>query len=121
MAPVQVSPVQHTQTGPAVKTAAGRVFYGGGGITPDIEVRLPAGSPVRSRIIDETFYFTRLLVAGALPGLKGYRVDKVEYGRDPKPSDFPVNDRVIEAFRDFVKADLQAGFTVTQFDAELDS
>jgi carboxyl-terminal processing protease len=118
--PAQVSPVQHTQTGPAVKTAAGRVFYGGGGITPDIEVRLPAGSLVRNRIIDETFYFTRLLAAGAVPGLEAYRVDKVQYGRDPKPSDFPVSDRVIDAFRDFVKADSQAGFTVAQLDAELD-
>src|SRR6266498_4894401 len=33
------SPTPHPQTGPAVKTAAGRVFYGGGGITPDIEVK----------------------------------------------------------------------------------
>lgn len=119
-APAQIAPGQHTQTGPAVKTAAGRVFYGGGGITPDIEVRLPAGSLVRNRIIDETFYFTRLLVAGKMPGLEAYRVDKVEYGRDPKPSDFPVSDRVIDAFRDFVKADSLAGLTVAQLDAEID-
>ncbi|HXM35561.1 MAG TPA: S41 family peptidase [Pyrinomonadaceae bacterium] len=115
-----VSPAQRTPTGPAVKTAAGRIFYGGGGITPDIEVRLPAGSPVRNRIIDETFYFTRLLAAGAMPGLESYRVDKVQYGRDPKPSDFPINDHVISAFRDFVKADSQAGLTLAQVDAELD-
>lgn len=118
--PAQITPVQHLQTGPAVKTAAGRVFYGGGGITPDIEIRLPAGSLVRNRIIDETFYFTRLLVAGAITGLEGYRVEKVEYGHEAKPSDLPVSDRVIEAFRDFVKADSQAGFTVAQLDAELD-
>src|SRR6185369_4107548 len=29
------SPTPHPHTGPAVQTAAGRVFYGGGGITPD--------------------------------------------------------------------------------------
>jgi hypothetical protein len=55
-----------------------------------------------------------------MPGLEAYRVDKVEYGRDPKPSDLPVSDRVIDAFRDFVKADSQAGLTVAQLDAELD-
>jgi carboxyl-terminal processing protease len=114
------SPTPHAPTGPAVKTAAGRVFYGGGGITPDIEVRLPAGSIVRNRIVDETFYFTRLLVAGAIPGLETYRVDKVQHGRDPKPSDLPVTDRVIEAFREFVKADSQAHLTAAQLDAELD-
>ena len=116
----QASPTQHAPTGPAVKTAAGRVFYGGGGITPDIEVRLPAGSIGRNRIIDEAFFFTRLLVAGAIPGLESYRVDKVQYGREPKASDFPVTDRVIEAFREFVKADSQARLSVTQLDAELD-
>src|SRR5687768_3796611 len=31
----QPSPTPHPPSGPAVKTAAGRVFYGGGGITPD--------------------------------------------------------------------------------------
>src|SRR5262245_54727405 len=33
------SPTPHPHSGPAVTTAAGRVFYGGGGITPDIEVK----------------------------------------------------------------------------------
>ena len=35
------SPTPHPHTGPAVQTAVGRVFYGGGGITPDIEVKEP--------------------------------------------------------------------------------
>jgi carboxyl-terminal processing protease len=110
----------HHQTGPAVKTAAGRVYYGGGGITPDIEVRTPASSPLRNRIIDEAFYFTRLLAAGVIPGLETYRVDKVRYGVEPKATDVPVNDRLVEAFRDFAKADSQAGFTVAQLESELD-
>jgi hypothetical protein len=75
---------------------------------------------VRNRIIDETFYFTRLLAAGVIPGLDSYRVDKVEYAHNPKPGDYPVNDRVVEAFRNFVKADAQAALTVAQVDAELD-
>ena len=44
------SPTPHPHTGPAVQTAAGRVFYGGGGITPDIEVKEPANTPARLRI-----------------------------------------------------------------------
>ncbi|HET6892686.1 MAG TPA: S41 family peptidase, partial [Pyrinomonadaceae bacterium] len=35
----QASPTPPPPTGPPVKTAAGRVFYGGGGITPDITVK----------------------------------------------------------------------------------
>src|SRR5437870_3418698 len=48
--PAPVAPIAHPPTGPAVKTAAGRVFYGGGGITPDIEAKLPAGNPVQTRL-----------------------------------------------------------------------
>lgn len=116
----QASPPPHVPTGPAVKTAAGRVFYGGGGITPDIESKLPAGSLARNRIIDETFYFTRQLTAGVIPGLESYRVDKVQYGRSPKATDFPITDQVLEAFRNFVKMDANAGLTLAQIEAELD-
>ena len=35
-----------------MKTAAGRVFYGGGGITPDIEVKPLSFTPVRNRIAE---------------------------------------------------------------------
>jgi carboxyl-terminal processing protease len=116
----QASPVAHPPTGPAVTTAAGRVFYGGGGITPDIESKFPAGSLLRNRIIDETFYFTRQLVSGTIPGLEAYRVDKVQYGRSAKPGDFPITDSVVEAFRNFVKTDAGAGLTNAQIEAELE-
>jgi len=116
----QASPPQHVPTGPAVKTAAGRVFYGGGGITPDIESKLPPGSIVRTRILEEAFYFTRQLAAGTIPGLESYRVDKVQYDKTPKGSDYPITDRVVEAFRNFVKGDSEAALTLAQLDAELD-
>ena len=116
----QASPPQHLPTGPPVKTAAGRVFYGGGGITPDIESKLPAGSILRNRIVEETYYFTRQLAAGTITGLESYRVDKVQYDRSPKSADYPITDRVLEAFRNFVKSDADAGLTVAQIDAELE-
>ena len=116
----QASPPPHLPTGPAVKTAAGRVFYGGGGITPDIESKLPAGSVLRSRIIDEAFYFTRQLAAGVIPALESYRVEKVQFGRSPKATDYPITDRVLEAFRNFVKTDADAGMTVAQIDTEVE-
>jgi len=57
---------------PAFRTAAGRVFYGGGGITADIEARPLTGTPVRGRIIEAGFLFTRMLAAGKIPGLESY-------------------------------------------------
>src|SRR5205085_10222338 len=73
------SPTPHPHTGPAVQTAVGRVFYGGGGITPDIEVKEPANTPARLRIAEAAVHFTRQLAAGIVPGLESYRGEKVQY------------------------------------------
>ncbi|PWT88708.1 MAG: hypothetical protein C5B55_12675 [Blastocatellia bacterium] len=114
------SPTPHPQTGPAVKTAAGRVFYGGGGITPDIEVKEPLNSPERLRIAEAAFHFTRQLAAGLLPGLENYKVDKVQYGKNPKQTDFAINDRVLDAFKNFVKSQSELQVTPSQVDADLE-
>src|SRR6185295_3560783 len=91
------SPTPHPHSGPGVQTAVGRVFYGGGGITPDIEVKEPANTPARLRIAEAAFHFTRQLAAGTVPGLESYRIEKVQYGRNAKSTDFPITDRVVEA------------------------
>jgi carboxyl-terminal processing protease len=114
------SPTPHTQTGPAVKTAAGRVFYGGGGITPDIEVKEPVNTPARLRTAEAAFYFTRQLAAGLIPGLESYKVEKVQYGKNARPADFPITDRVIEAFRNFLRSDSELQLTPAQVDEQLD-
>jgi carboxyl-terminal processing protease len=111
-----------TPSGPPVTTAGGRVFYGGGGITPDYTVKpLDVTSPVRARIYEEAFYFTRQLVGGQIAGLESYRVNaEPQFGRNPRPSDMPVTDKVLEAFREFVKRDAEAGLKPAQIDRELD-
>jgi carboxyl-terminal processing protease len=114
------SPTPPPHTGPPVQTAAGRVFYGGGGITPDIEVKEPANTPARLRIAEAAFHFTRHLAAGIIPGLESYRVEKVQYGKSAKSTDFPINDRVIEAFRNFVRTQPDFQVQPAQIDEELD-
>jgi len=114
------SPTPHPQTGPAVKTAAGRVFYGGGGITPDIEVKEPANTPGRFRIAEAAFHFTRQLASGVLPGLESYKVDKVQYGKNARPTDFPITDRLLEAFRQFVRNQPELQVTPAQVDEDLE-
>jgi carboxyl-terminal processing protease len=116
----QPTPTPPPPTGPAFKTAAGRVFYGGGGITPDTEVKPLAATPLRGRIAEAAFYFTRELIAGQFPGLEAYRVEKPDYGRSPRPTDFPMTDRVIEAFRAFAQRDSALGIQPAQIEAELD-
>jgi carboxyl-terminal processing protease len=114
------SPTPHLHTGPPVQTAAGRVFYGGGGITPDIEVKEPTNTPVRARIAEAVFHFTRQLAAGIVPGLESYRIDKVQYGRPAKPTDFPITDRVLDAFRNFVRTQPDFQVQPSQIDEELE-
>ena len=103
------SPTPHPHTGPAVQTAVGRVFYGGSGITPDIEIKEAANTTARARIAEAAFQFTRQLAAGIVPGLESYRVEKVQYGKNARTIDFMITERVLEAFRNFVrtKPDLQ--------------
>ncbi|MBA3441992.1 MAG: S41 family peptidase [Pyrinomonadaceae bacterium] len=105
-------------TGPAIRTAAGRVFYGGGGITPDVEVKPLDASPLRARISEAAFYFTRELAAGKLPGLENYRVEQVQYGRFPRSTDFAVTDRVLEAFRNYLRRSPELQLTSAQADTD---
>ncbi len=108
------------QSGPAVKTAAGRVFYGGGGITPDIDVKPLTFTPVRNRMVEAAFQFTRRLAAGLVPGLESYKVEQVQYGRNPKSGDFPLTDRVMEAFRNFIRTDIESQLSVAQIEEDID-
>jgi carboxyl-terminal processing protease len=114
------TPTPRPPTGPAVKTAAGRVFYGGGGITPDIEAKPQAVTPARGRIAEAAFYFTRQLAAGQIPGLENYRVEKVTYDYNPRATDYPVTERVIEAFVNFIKRDTAQGLQAAQVEEELE-
>jgi carboxyl-terminal processing protease len=114
------SPTPHPHNGTGVQTAVGRVFYGGGGITPDIEIKEPANTPARLRVAEAAFHFTRQLAAGLLPGLESYKVEKVQYGKTVKPTDFPITDRVVEAFRNFLRTQPDFGVQPAQIDEELD-
>ena len=123
--PGQPSPTESTtpsrgSSAPAFRTAAGRVFYGGGGITPDIEARALTATPVRGRLVEAAFYFTRQLVAGKIPGLESYRVDKVDYDHSPKPTDYAISDRVLDAFRAYVKKEQTQHLQPAEIDADLD-
>jgi hypothetical protein len=96
------------------------VFYGGGGITPDIEVKEPASTPLRLRIAEAAFHFTRQLAAGVVPGLESYKVERVQYGKSAKPTDLPINDRVLDAFRNFVRTQPDNQLQPAQIDEDLD-
>ncbi len=99
------TPAPKAPPGPAVKTAGGRTFYGGNGITPDIEVKSLSANRFRLLVAEEAFYFTRELVAGKIAGLENYRVEKPNFKGEPRANDLPVSDKVLEAFAAYARRD----------------
>jgi carboxyl-terminal processing protease len=127
--PTQAAPLENplaaptpvaSPTGEAITAAGGRVFYGGGGITPDHTVKpIDVTTPVRGRIFEASFHFTRRLAAGLVEGLESYRVpDEPLYGRYPRANEYAVSDRVLEAFREFLRREPKYLLTPAQADAE---
>src|SRR5204863_1356916 len=88
-------------------------------ITPDFEDRGLTSTPVGGRIIEAAFYLNRLLAAGKIAEFESYRVEKVDYARAPKAADYPLSDRLLEAFRNYVRKE-QPRLQIPQIDTDLD-
>ncbi len=100
-----VVPQQQRPAGPESHTDTGRVVYGGGGITPDEAVKPNVFTPAQNRLVDPIFAFAMEMVRGRVAGLEAYKVQKpIEFGHELQPTDFPVNEAVYKALRDFVAA-----------------
>ena len=97
---------QGLPVGPASRTDTGRTVYGGGGITPDETIKPQTISNVQFRMRDPLFFFSRDVASGHIEGLAGYKVDRaIEFEHDLTPEDFPMNDKVFNAFKDYVARD----------------
>ena len=92
--------------GPASRTDTGRPVYGGGGITPDEAVKPQLISALQSRLRDPLFFFAREVASGRVTALDKYKIDRpIEFGHDLEATDYPMNDAVYNAFRDYVAKD----------------
>jgi carboxyl-terminal processing protease len=92
--------------GPASKTDTGRPVYGGGGITPDEAIKPGTITNLQFRMRDPIFFFAKDMAYGRIAGLDRYKVDRpIEYDHDVAPTDFPMNDAVFNAFKEFVAKD----------------
>ena len=109
-----------TPAGAPVKTAGGRVFYGGGGIAPDVEAKPLTFSPLRSRIAEAAFYFTRQLTNGQIAGLENMRVERQQFDHVLRQTDFAVTDKVLEAFRTFLGRDAANGLRPENINGEIE-
>ena len=104
-------------SGPATRTDAGRIVYGGGGIAPDESVKPALVTPAQQRLTDPVFAFAMELAAGRVKGFEAYAVPRpIEYGRDLKASDFPMTEAVYQAFKGFVASKPLFKVTAAQLD-----
>ena len=105
--------------GVPVKTANGRVLYGGRGIEPDIKVPALRYTPLRFRINDAAFYFVRQLVAGRVSGFESYKVEKQNQSLTV-PDTLQVSDKLFEAFRNYTLASKESGLTAENLSSQID-
>ena len=106
--------------GSPVTTPSGRVLFGGRGIEPDYKVPALEFNPLRSRIIDAAFYFTRQLVAGKIAGFENYKVDRQDQSLTISPGALLVNDKLFEAFRNHTVADKASGLSAENINSQAD-
>lgn len=106
------APGNNAQHGDALRTDLGRTVYGGGGITPDVEIK---ASPLSSRLFYGVFDFVRQLVAGQMTGLREYRIAECQYKTRISPEEinrYPITDELLAAFRQYISNKPQ--FNVTE-------
>ncbi|HEY0460074.1 MAG TPA: S41 family peptidase [Pyrinomonadaceae bacterium] len=85
------------------KTLTGRKVYGGDGITPDEVVKNPPVTETEAGFLDPIFFFTEELANGRVAGFENYKVGaQFKYGSRVRPSDYPVTDEILRAFKNFV-------------------
>jgi carboxyl-terminal processing protease len=111
-----------TAHGDVFMTDLGRTVYGGGGITPDIEVKSPETGQARGRLFYGIFDFVRQLVAGQIQGHREYRIAETQYRTKITPDEtnrYPVTDELVAAFREYTADKPQFGLSEERFNANL--
>jgi carboxyl-terminal processing protease len=104
--------------GPETHTDTGRPLYGGGGISPDENVKARPLNAQQVRLIDPIFAFAREMANGRVTGFNDYKIAGMpDFTRNVAPTDFVVDDKVFKAFKEFVVAHAEA-YKLT--DAQLD-
>ena len=89
------------------RTDGGRTVYGGGGIDPDVEVKVrvtPKDLELQRVWFEPAFEFVRVLVAGQIPGLSEYKLDRrVDHQHRLAQTEFIAGDKLLAAFKNFVR------------------
>jgi len=103
-------------------TDAGRPVYGGDGIQPDVEVKVPSHEVEMERVwIEPIFAFTRQLVAGTIPGLPEFKIDRpADHNHQLGAHEFQVSEKVLAAFKEFLKGHQELKANIERVDKDAD-
>lgn len=106
--------------GVEVKTAFGRILYGGRGIEPDVKAPALAFSPLRGRIGEASFFFARQLTAGTIKGFENFQTGKQNYQMTVQNGEFQISDKLYDAFVQFTIANKDNGLTAENIASQRD-
>ena len=99
------------------KTDTGRAVYGGGGISPDEDVKPRTMNVTQRRLLAPTFLFARELANGRLKGFESSRmVAPLGVATEPQIDSIRISDPVFKAFKGFVLADPAFNLNAAQLD-----
>ena len=106
------------------RTDSGRTVYGGGGIDPDVEekTRIPQRELELQRVwFDPVFEFAHQLAAGQIPGCAEFKLDRqADHHHWLQPNEYQITDKVLTAFRSFLRDQRQFKLEDTRVDKEAD-
>jgi carboxyl-terminal processing protease len=88
----------------AARTVTGRKVFGGDGILPDETVKSAKLTATEISLLDPIFFFAAEVASGRIATFENYKVTTKtnRYGQRIKPSDFPVTDELLSAFKSFI-------------------
>ncbi len=106
------------------RTDAGRTVYGGGGIDPDVEVkiRVPQHELELQRVwFDPVFEFSHQLAAGQIQGCNEFKLDRqADHHHQLQPNEYQIPDKVLAAFKTFMHEHKEFKLDETRVDKEGD-
>ncbi len=89
------------------RTDSGRTVYGGGGIDPDVEVkiRIPQRELELQRIwFDPVFEFAHQLAGGQIQGCAEFKLDRqADHHHQLQPNEYQITDKVLAEFKNFLR------------------
>ncbi len=102
------------------RTDSGRDVYSGGGIKPDVEVKLSDFTPIKTKLFNATFAFARELTTGLVPGQAQFKINHTVFSHKLGEDEYIINDKVIAAFQTFTANKPNFKVTDAQLNENLD-